>query len=93
MNLLCDQHVLAVYGTDNAGSQHSQRTTRGSRNLMPDEDLEWEDVEGDDWDCLLQGDDLIEESNGGIRIEITVEGQCLRKPMYRFNLHCARERS
>ena len=38
------------------------------------ENLEWEDVEGDDWDCLLQGDDLIEESNGGIRIEITVEG-------------------
>jgi hypothetical protein len=42
------------------------------------EDLEWEDAEGDDWDCLLQGDDdLIEESNGAIRIEIPVEGRCI----------------
>jgi len=58
---------------------HNIRFKIEARLRMSDyEDLEWEDAEGDDWDCLLQGDDdLIEESNGAIRIEIPVEGRCI----------------
>jgi hypothetical protein len=37
-------------------------------------EIEWEDANAEDWEVLLEGDDLAETQEVGVRIELEQEG-------------------